>query len=301
MKALQLYIVLIIICNQNIFTQDYGTYPYPIALGNVWVYRDGYMRRAERIEIVGKDILINNSLYFDTNIMEYQGSKDHYRYVRIREDNFATSFDSTYGVFPGEDYLYYKTSPEIGDYWNQYSTFLTFTLHHTVVDTGNYLIFQGSTKYYEIFQTDSGLAYNFYLWSEKYGIIVRSTDDWQGNNRLYLWGCVIDGVVYGDTSFTVTSVEEDPRYNLNNFHLAQNYPNPFNPSTTISFSIPERTNVMLKVINSLGEEVAVLVNVEKDSGSYSVEFRSTGLPSGIYIYRMQSGNFVSSKKMLLIK
>ena len=85
------------------------------------------------------------------------------------------------------------------------------------------------------------------------------------------------------------------------FQLSQNYPNPFNPSTKISFSIPEEGYVSLKVFNSLGEEVAELVNESITTGNYSVSFDASGLTSGVYFYQIKAGNFVETKKMILIK
>ncbi len=83
--------------------------------------------------------------------------------------------------------------------------------------------------------------------------------------------------------------------------LLDNYPNPFNPSTKISYSLKTEGKVSLKIYNTLGEEVITLVNEIKPAGSYEAEFNAAELPSGIYIYRMQSGVYVSSKKILLIK
>ena len=85
------------------------------------------------------------------------------------------------------------------------------------------------------------------------------------------------------------------------FMLSQNYPNPFNPTTVIRYSIPQAGNVTLKVFNVLGKEVRTLVNNFQHPGSYSVNFNAAGLASGLYFYRLSSGNFVSVKKMLLIK
>ena len=85
------------------------------------------------------------------------------------------------------------------------------------------------------------------------------------------------------------------------FKLAQNYPNPFNPTTKISYSVAERNNVSLKVYDMLGREVSTLVNTTKDAGNYEVNFDASKLASGLYIYKIQSGNFVQSKKMLLLK
>ncbi|MBS4036014.1 MAG: T9SS type A sorting domain-containing protein [Ignavibacterium sp.] len=88
---------------------------------------------------------------------------------------------------------------------------------------------------------------------------------------------------------------------VNSFNLEQNYPNPFNPSTTIKYSVAERSNVAIKVYDMLGKEVASLVNTVKDAGSYEVDFSAQNLASGMYVYSITAGNFTSSKKMMLLK
>lgn len=85
------------------------------------------------------------------------------------------------------------------------------------------------------------------------------------------------------------------------FALNQNYPNPFNPSTTISFNLPQASEVSLKVYNMLGQEVITLVNKRMSSGSQAVKFDASNLASGMYIYRLQAGTFSKTKKMMLIK
>ncbi|MHB1688379.1 MAG: aryl-sulfate sulfotransferase [Ignavibacteriaceae bacterium] len=90
---------------------------------------------------------------------------------------------------------------------------------------------------------------------------------------------------------------------IKNFVLNQNYPNPFNPSTIINYQIPFSSKVVLKVYDVLGNEIATLVNEEQPAGSYDVQFSSQKyqLASGIYFYRLQAGNYVSVKKLLLLK
>jgi hypothetical protein len=85
------------------------------------------------------------------------------------------------------------------------------------------------------------------------------------------------------------------------FNLAQNYPNPFNPSTSIKYSVPEAGNIRLSVHNIVGEEVAVLVDGFSQSGFYEVSFDASNLPSGVYLYKLQSANTVQLKKMMLLK
>ena len=84
-------------------------------------------------------------------------------------------------------------------------------------------------------------------------------------------------------------------------NLEQNYPNPFNPSTVISYRLSTAGHLTLKVFDVLGKEVAALVNETKNAGNYSVQFNAAKLSSGIYFYRLQSGNFVETKKMIFTK
>ena len=88
---------------------------------------------------------------------------------------------------------------------------------------------------------------------------------------------------------------------LTEYKLGQNYPNPFNPSTKISFGLPERSNISLKVFNALGEQVAELVNGTLEAGTHSYNFDVSDLTSGIYIYSLQTDAGIISNKMTLIK
>ena len=135
-----------------------------------------------------------------------------------------------------------------------------------------------------------------------------------GETYITLKGCIIDGVIYGDT--TTVGVEDDQKPVLSNFRLEQNYPNPFNPSTKIKFTIPsviasgakQSQLATLKVYDILGNEIATLINEELSPGEYEVTFDSHSglsgirdLPSGVYFYQLKSGSFVQTKKMVLLK
>jgi hypothetical protein len=114
----------------------------------------------------------------------------------------------------------------------------------------------------------------------------------------------------GDISVILTNVPLPVQKVTEDFptkcDLEQNYPNPFNPSTKIKFSIPSNiesrmSKITLKVYDVLGNEVATLVNEEKPAGTYEVEFKASSLASGIYFYQLKANDFVSTKKMILLK
>ncbi|MBX2992040.1 MAG: T9SS type A sorting domain-containing protein [Bacteroidetes bacterium] len=107
----------------------------------------------------------------------------------------------------------------------------------------------------------------------------------------------------GTTILTDVNEPVDRRAVPTEFHLAQNYPNPFNPTTTIQFKIPAGTygHTSLRVYDLLGREVATLVNEVKQPGHYEVAFDASGLASGVYLYRLTSGSFTVTKKLLLLR
>jgi hypothetical protein len=97
----------------------------------------------------------------------------------------------------------------------------------------------------------------------------------------------------------VAAVDEKHNEVPSSFALLQNYPNPFNPSTTITYELPRTATVSLRIFNTLGQEVASLVNERKEAGYYQATWNAT-MPSGIYFYRLQAGEYVETKKMVLL-
>jgi hypothetical protein len=85
------------------------------------------------------------------------------------------------------------------------------------------------------------------------------------------------------------------------YRLSQNYPNPFNPSTTIKFALPHAGPVTLRVYNVLGEEVVTLISGEHPAGTFEASWDASGLPSGVYFYRLTAGEYIQTKKMVLMK
>jgi len=98
-----------------------------------------------------------------------------------------------------------------------------------------------------------------------------------------------------------TTVSTERNELVENFNLNQNYPNPFNPTTSISFDLPQSEYVNLTVYNMLGQPVATLVNSQMSAGAHTVQFNALDLSSGTYLYRIEAGSFVQSKRMMLVK
>jgi hypothetical protein len=103
------------------------------------------------------------------------------------------------------------------------------------------------------------------------------------------------------TTIVASAVEQLDGTITTEFALRQNFPNPFNPSTTIRYSLPHKSAVQLTVFNTLGQQVALLQNGEQEAGYHEVKFDGTGLSSGVYFYRIQAGEFVQSRKSLLVR
>ncbi len=123
---------------------------------------------------------------------------------------------------------------------------------------------------------------------------------------------IVDSIVVDPNGWLlckVGSVTYDPTVSVDGqqtplpveFALEQNYPNPFNPVTTISYQLPVTSPVRLVVHDMLGREVAVLVREKKEPGNHEVRFDGSGLSSGVYFYRMKAGDFVQTRRLLLLK
>lgn len=138
-----------------------------------------------------------------------------------------------------------------------------------------------------------------------------------GIGRRYIYSLLVSGdnlfaATYSDISrlnsvwhrpFSemITGVKDKEKQKPDNFVLEQNFPNPFNPTTTISFSLPSRSFVSLKVFDGLGREVAVLLSEELVAGNYNQQWNASGFSNGVYYYRLQAGTYFQTKKLVLLK
>jgi predicted GH43/DUF377 family glycosyl hydrolase len=132
-------------------------------------------------------------------------------------------------------------------------------------------------------------------------LLVRDTlhmwyDGWRTPYTLYQYS-----IGHAWSKVVITSVPDRRQELPRQFMLAQNYPNPFNPTTTIRYGLPERSRMTLSVFNTLGQEVATLVNGEYEAGFHETTFDASGFSSGVYFYRLRAGDFVETKKLLVLK
>lgn len=276
---------------------------------------------------------ISGNLYVDENVNYFdptswqsrhtiaQGNVDTTRHAEIiasREDDPNNQVVVLFERKNGNTYGIYDAQRDNGT-WGAYTGWVTVTenkwpsLYVSPKITGNKL-FRGTFEQSEVGNVaPRSIKYKGFTgttWTTSLQISDVTNDvtglqkpeiaDIDGNTPIIAYvGGNWQGV-YFDNSSWVTDVRTEPgipeRYSLD-----QNYPNPFNPNTSIRFSIPQQDNVVLKIFNNIGQEVSTIVNQAMDAGNYEVNFNAADLASGVYFYRIQTGNFSESKKMIMIK
>lgn len=280
---------------------------FPLSVGNEWTYYCygvSYDKATEYFSFSYKNKIVSDTIS--------SSGQHYYKYVFIKQysygamdscwlriDSLTSKIYGTYSI-GGEEITFFDfRAYDIIDYEPEESGYLTF------VDQSDTLLWNRRREMRKFFYAS--------LWiQEKYlvqglGQIYRHDEFDFGDATHKLLGCVINGVVYGDT--VLVDVSDNVATTPIEFQLFQNFPNPFNPSTTIKYSIPSETNghalsrqfVTLKIHDVLGREITTLVNEEKSSGNYEITFNAGGLPSGVYFYSLQIGKKYEVKKMLLLK
>lgn len=268
---------------------------FPSAVGNVWEYSGQWGRREE---IYKDSIDLEDFKYLFYKYNDYYPPYSTYKIDTTNHIVYYTPYFL--------NWLYYKLDADTGDHWMvRPETPSEQRLEALVIAKYPFIYFGRQTtfmeiKYFELQRGDTVINENAWpvfieVLAEGIGEIMY-IDQEGGGPYKFLEGCIING----DTIGTITSIDEN-MISVNSFALFQNYPNPFNPITTINFSIKESGLVNIKVFDLLGQQIAELVNEEKEAGSYSVYFNASYLPSGVYIYSISSKNYNQTRKMLLMK
>ena len=277
---------------------------FPLAVGNIWVYNQYWYEYwgggPQTITFAGtknmevtKDTLIENKNYFIVE-NEYISFEVFPPKMLLRVDSL-TGFIYRYWEELNGEYIFHNLNAEVGDtiFYPLYPENPFYILEYE--QPINYL----GIDTYERMYWENLPCGCYHTLIKGFGLAKTYFNEFGGSESI-LKGCVINGVLYGDTTFVV-DVEEEQNPIATEYKLEQNYPNPFNPSTLISYQLPKTGNVTLKIYDVLGREVATLVDEYQNAGSFDVEFNAFHLPSGVYFYQLKAGEYVETKKMMFLK
>lgn len=190
----------------------------------------------------------------------------------------ATTYIIQFGGTFGLNYSPNTLSVSVGDSIQWQGSFSTHPLSSTSVPPGALSFHQGS-----------GTVFT-------YPVLVAGTYDYQCDVHFG------SGMVGSFDAQPITNINSQPTFaQPTEYRLDQNFPNPFNPTTNIEFSLERKSQTSLRVFDLLGHEIEVLVNSELPVGTYHIIWNASQLPSGLYFYQLRAGNFLQTRKMLLVK
>ncbi len=292
---MKLKILLFFFLSQVFLSAQIVTTVAPLKPGNKWLYLSSvvYQNSFLKFEVLDSVKVINNIPFFAVQTDE---NLDYTTYMGITPDQFYARYDE---IISDSLYTYFKLNPKNSDTWEQQWN-NGIILFSSIVDTFSAPVFGHNTLIYIVDRLiiENGDTSTFggsrEFWTKEFGLIEGRYEQ----AKDILIGCVIDGVLYGDT--TVVGIEDVDKL-PNDFTLYQNYPNPFNPSTVISWQLASAGFVTLKIYDVLGREIVTLVNRYYVSGKYKVNFNANGLPSGVYFYRLITKDFIQTKKMMYLR
>ena len=262
--------------------QNYIT--YPLNIGDIWQYKVLEVNEYFYVEVIGDTTFSSNGYTYKILVNNYgvrgfrriYNDKVYFYNKILQQDqikyNFTLQPGDTVAVFPCENDTTIITLIDV-----RYQTIFG-------LERKQWLFLYDTVPY-----LDDEVVYTI---TDSIGLT--SVDN------IFLHQVLLAANINGNTYGTFVSVNGDhivPKA----VHLNQNYPNPFNPSTKISWQLPVGSWQTLKVFDVLGNEVVILVDEYKPAGIYEVEWSATGLPSGIYFYRLQAGDFIEMKKMILLR
>lgn len=278
---------LILISRNQLLSQ---TAVYPLHVGDLWQYREdsGPGPHLFSRQVLSDTVFPNGRTY--AVIHEWDQWSGYLTYERASWDSVFV-----YNTYMQREDMIYDFSRSVGD---------TVAIFPRFFDTTVIVLYD--YRIVNFFGQNRG-EWTFYIdW------LIHGLDDEESRSIIdsigltgsagfgywrYFQGAIINGIQYG----TILSVNGNDRIQPATYSLHQNYPNPFNPRTTIAFQILSTSKVILKVFDLLGREVVTLLNQELDPGTHKIEFDAKGLASGVYYYRLQAGNFMDTKKLILLR
>ena len=305
-KTKVLIIILLLLLSSKSFGLDTNSIKYmPLHVGDYWVYNSSMWYMGGSNNWISKcsvtsSVIYNNHLYYylsSTNSDLFNG------YFRV--DSITGSL---YKYDPNNSCVYY--------YYDKLYDSLSASVSDTIRNCASpVFICTGTIPAVAFGDSTYRIAFNYSyqgvnsgsnrtkIFLKKYGLYSIGGSSWGGGGyggfSNTLKGCKINGICYGDT--TLTSINIINSSIPTKFILRQNYPNPFNPVTKIKFCLPVVSSSSLKIFDITGKEVETLVNERLQPGTYEVTFDGTRLNSGVYFYKLSTGDFSETKRMLMIK
>ena len=265
----------------------------------------------------------NQEIYYKRSLDNGANWSDDVRLTNNSENSYSPSIgvanSKVYIVWidsrTGNDEIFFKRSLDNGTNWSEdyrLTEFTTSKMNSSIAVAGSnvHLVWREiRDNNYEIYYKHS--LDNGTTWLDDVRLTNANANSWNpsiavSNSILHVvWTDYRDGntEIYYKRNPTgnVTGIEDTEFQIPTKFSLMQNYPNPFNSSSTIKYSIPKSSQVTLKIFNTLGEEIETLVNEEKPVGTYKVNWNAVNLPNGVYFYQLKAGDFIQTKKMILLK
>lgn len=309
-----IFIGLLLMLSGLSYSQDTNIVKFfPLNVGNVWVYHGYYFsiqcQSSFKVRVRIDSVLLANG-------------KTYYKFISVYR--IINGGNCSYGFFLNNFYRIDSTSGNV--YRLTSNQGCTFSPDELVIDSLRskfrdtiYICGTSSDPKKALSDTSLSTVFgsqkqsrlftggNFHEFSTQnqyakdFGIIYYGMGGMSLNSQANLVGCVLNGTLYGDTSYYILGLTSISSEVPGTFSLSQNFPNPFNPVTNISFDISNLSFTKLIVLDQLGREVEILVNEELAQGSYRYDWNASEYPSGIYFYRLQAGDFAETKKMVLIK
>ena len=289
-------VILLILLSSSSFSQiQKDTDYFPLTFGNKWIYAPVGYNYPDTVSIVDTQ-RVNGKLYYAVK----ENSSQLFRWIRkinnqiYIADTTAARLDTSYI----KEYLIYDFSADTGKSWDV-----------PLTDTDLLCNFGGTVKLGSTVDSVATPLKNYtdcYYFSRE--AICRDAGrvkEWFAPfaGRVAYFEESIAGIreYFLSYSYIVTGTRKHDNSNsLTGYKLWQNYPNPFNPSTVIYYSIPKGGTVILKVFNSLGQDIKTLINGYKQAGTYEINFNASDLSSGVYFYRLSTDAVELTKKMILL-
>jgi len=293
-------ISLIFLLNGFYFGQDNSLKNYfPLSVGNYWQYKVSYRGHSNPDSIIFNGRydymqVIKDTIIGDLSIPYYKLKYVHWSDTTkyLRYDSLKQSIIDYSPGWSDPEPKYFDLASNVGDF----SKYRYTEMYCSKIDS---ILWFGKKMEYRQY-------YNSPAWEDVYGLakgigLVKMVynQSWGYTNITYydLVYARIDGIEYGKL---ITNIDYENILPVD-YSLSQNYPKPFNPITTINYSIPKINHISIIVYNSIGEEVVRLVDKFQLVGNYNVIFNGNNISSGVYFYQIKAGEYLETKKMLLIK